>query len=116
MQLRDATWVFTTLDQKIGGLDDGRIAVYHPVSGGEGGLWIYTQPWNRGVSGAQPQPLTTATSVLSDGAVREQGSPDCNRAPDTHWLGLFLLHISNAASSLHCQDFLFVQHTHYLFL
>lgn len=47
-------------------------AIYHPVSGGEGGLRIYKH--QRGL-GAQPQPLTTTTSVLSDGSYAGAGIP-----------------------------------------
>lgn len=44
-------------------MDDGlRLPILCLV--GKSGLWIYTQ--QRGSLGAQPQPLTTATSVLSD--------------------------------------------------
>lgn len=61
---------------------------------GKSGLWIYTQ--QRGSLGAQPQPLTTATSVLSDWSYAGAGIPrltahrtrrQTDRHTDIGWLG-----------------------------
>lgn len=72
---------FTTSDQKIGSLDDGLdCGLPSCVWWGRWALDLHT---TEGSLGAQPQPLTTATSVLSDGAMREQGSPDCHCFPST---------------------------------
>lgn len=38
--------------------------------------------------------------------LREQGSPDCDRALDRHWLGLFLLHICELRVYIRYQNIL----------